>query len=213
MLQVSLLSACTAIALVSCSDLPNVDDPRDLLSEQDPSEQDPPSCDDLLENGDFDKGRVSWDTNADNIIYDDTDLPPDITIEAHSGSYFAWLGGALSVTRKLSQRVDALPRASALKLKGKYFVASESLSSVEDTLTMDVVEAATGRVLATPLSLSNVNPTQSGSTVFSWHDLSLDISSDHSTQGFLLRITSVTDAANNTNFLFDTLTLKPSSCP
>ncbi len=208
MLRASLLSVCAAIALVSCTDLPDVDDPRDFALEDLPV-----SCADLLDDGNFDRGGAAWEVNASDIITDDTELPPETVIQAHSGSHFAWLGGVPSATRKLSQRVDTVPGARALKLKGKYFVATESVTRVEDTLVIEIVDAATSRILATPMSLSNVNPTHPGnSSAFSWVDLSLEISVDNSTPAFVLRFTSVNDAVNNTNFMFDSMTLKPSSC-
>src|SRR5688572_30578937 len=132
MLRASLLTACAAIVLASCTDLPDHDDPRDLAFEEGSI-----SCDDLLHNGDFDDGAVSWEANAGDIINDDSTFPPEMIFHAHSGNHFAWLGGVPSTTRKLSQRVNGLPRASALRLKGKYFVASESLSRVEDKLVIE----------------------------------------------------------------------------
>ncbi len=202
MIRISLI----ALALTGCTDLPDFDDPR---AHQAGEAAD--NCDDLLVNGDFDDGAVGWQANADNIIFDTDNIDQ---IHPYSGRYIAWLGGEFSVTRNLTQELSIPSGASSLRLEGKYSVAAASESGpVEDTFKLELYNSA-GALLSTPLMLSNTTWTISSEDVFQWSDLSITINTQAvAGQRAKLRLVSVTDGQNNTNFLFDSLSLRSSSCP
>lgn len=75
---------------------------------------------------------------------------------------------------------------------------------------IEVIDPRTGGVLSTVQRWSNLDTNNREDA--SWRDFRATISEDYSGQTIVLRWTSVTDQTLNTNFLFDTLTLKPSSC-
>lgn len=187
--------------LVGCSDLPDFDDPRDF------AESEEESCDSLLDNGDFDRGDTSWGTT--DAIKNESSFR-DRELYAGSGSFFVWLGGDYSVTHTIEQTIDVPRYASALRLDGEHIVGSEAdAGGIEDTLRIEVV--GSNGIAETVLSLSNQNPTSGEG--WSWRSFSRQISADFSGGRMTLRFTAVTNASLNTNFLFDTLSLKPTSCP
>lgn len=200
------LSGVAVLTLASCTDLPDFDDPRE--SEESATAQ--PRCKDLLTNGDFDDGPNSWGPGSSEVIKDEYDYSQS-DIYAHSGDHFAWLGGTLGATRTIEQVIDVPYRASGLRLKGKAIVGSEAETGpVEDTLKLEVLDRTSGAVLETPLSWSNQDPTEG--TSWSWRDFRTDIVGDYAGQSIRLRLRSVTNQTNNTNFVFDSLSLKPISC-
>jgi hypothetical protein len=200
-----LCGAAVALALVGCSDLPDLDDPRELVSDEQQS------CRNFLVNGDFDDGPTSWGISSWDVIADENDYS-QTEIYAHSGDYFAWLGGVYSSARSMEQIVDVPSFATGMTLKGKTIVGSEAdMGPVEDTFKLEVLDYESRTVLGTPLSWTNQDPTSG--TGWSWRDFRADIFGDHSGQTIVLRWTSVNDAQNNTNFLFDSLRLKKLGCP
>ncbi len=199
-------SLVVGIVAPSCTDAPDFDDPStyEALSEE-------PSCDSILKNGDFDDGPNSWISTPDETIRDEYDFSHIEFLYAHSGDYFIWLGGEYGVTRTISQTIDVPMYASSLTLEGKTIVGSESEGGpVEDTLTLEILDFETREVLETALSWSNQNTTEGD--YWSWRDFRVNIAGDYSGQSIVLRWTSVTNQEANTNFLFDTLTLKTSDC-
>jgi hypothetical protein len=195
------------VAVAGCTDLPDYDDPR--MHEAETAAD---SCDDLLVNGDFDDGAVGWKATPADIIYDDAEISP--TIRADSGDYFAWLGGEFSVTRSISQEIQLPTNVTVLKLRGKYSVAAETESGpVEDTFKLELYNSA-GMLQSTPLMLNNTAWTISGDGIFEWSDLDVTINAGAvAGQRALLRLISTNDGQNNTNFLFDSLSLRGSACP
>ncbi|MBA2542274.1 MAG: hypothetical protein H0V17_21715 [Deltaproteobacteria bacterium] len=202
---VRLTTVCT---IAGCTDLPDFDDPRAHEAEEAVD-----SCDDLLVNGDFDDGAtVGWSANADNIIFDADTVEQ---IYAYSGRYFAWLGGELSVTRNLTQELSVPAGATSLRLEGKYSVAAESETGpVEDTFKIELYNSG-GMLVSTPLTLSNTTWTiGGGDDFFRWSDLVVNINTEAvAGQRAKLRLVSVNDSLNNTNFLFDSLSLRSTGCP
>ncbi len=205
-IRINLLAALAGVAGAGCTDLPDFDDPR--AHEAGEAVE---NCDDLLINGDFDDGAMGWQTNADNIIFDADQVEQ---VYAYSGRYFAWLGGVLSATRNLSQDFQVPAGAASLRLEGKYSVASETESGpVEDTFKIELSNNA-GMVVSTPLMLSNTTWTIRSDGVFQWDDLAVTINTQAvAGQRAKLRLVSVTDFQNNTNFMFDSLSLRSSACP
>jgi hypothetical protein len=194
---------------VGCADVPDYDDPRSVPLEED----DYVSCEDLLENGDFDYSPLTWDLRPSDILIDERELPTDHPFSASSGNYFAWFGGSNgAITKIASQQVD-VPRVNTLKLSGRYFVAAVTTAGrVEDTVKVELIDVSNNAVLATPASFTNLNSVAE-SAPFAWADLRVEIPSQaFAGKTVIFRITSVNDAANNTNFLFDSLDLKPPGC-
>lgn len=200
------LSSAAVVALINCSDIPDFDDPRAFEASDGES-----SCSNLLVNGDFDDGPEAWTSTPDETIQNENNFPHIDLLYAHSGSYFIWLGGEYGITRTIEQTIFVPGYGSGLTLEGKTFVSSDAAGNpVEDTLKVEVVDAITGSVLSTPLSWSNQNTI--GGDNWSWQDFSANVSGDFAWQEVVLRWTSVSTQTDNTNFLFDSLTLKPSSC-
>jgi len=194
------------VGAIGCVDVPDYDDPRQVPFEGDGYV----SCENLLDNGDFDSSPVGWNFNPSSLLIDERQLGSDHPFRASSGYYFAWLGGANNATRSASQRIE-VPHTSSLKLVGKHFVAAETTGRVEDTLKIDIVDD-TGAVLATAASFTNLDSAPDTAS-FYWKDLRTDVASQtFGGKTVTFRITAVTDFANNTNFLFDTLQLKPAEC-
>ena len=192
------------LAAVGCADVPDYDDPRQVPTEED----DYVSCENLLDNGSFDTTPLAWQLSSSDIVIDDRKLPADHPFSASSGYYFAWFGGVLGATRSASQLVT-VPARNMLKLSGKYFVAAETRTRVEDTVKIEIVD---GMNVIGVVSFTNLD-SGSDSAPFTWINLQKDIAS----QAFAgktvgVKITSVNDSANNTNFLFDSLELKPAGC-
>jgi hypothetical protein len=204
MISIRILFAVCAVA--GCTDLPDYDDPRGHAAET----VDP--CDELLVNGDFDDGPVGWQANPGDVIYDDAEISP--TIYAHSGSHFVWLGGSYSVTRSLSQELQIPANTTRLTLEAKYIVAAEAENGpVEDTFKLELLDNS-GRLVSTPLMLTNTTWTLTADDPFQWSDLDVTINTDTTAgQRAVLRMVSVNDSQNNTNFLFDSLRLRSSACP
>lgn len=204
-MSLRVLALCS-IGAIGCVDVPDYDDPRQVPFEDDGYV----SCDNLLDNGDFDSSPVTWSFSTSELLIDERQLGSDHPFSASSGYYFAWLGGANNATRSASQRIQ-VPQTGSLDLVGKHFVAAETTSRVEDTLKIEIV-SDTGAVLTTVASLTNLDSAPDTAS-FSWKDLRTTVAS----QAFAgttvtFRITAVTDSAYNTNFLFDTLQLKPADC-
>jgi hypothetical protein len=208
MTRLRMLAVC-AVTAVGCADVADYDDPRQVPLEDDEYV----SCTNLLRNGDFDYSPVAWQFQPADILTDERQLPSDHPFSASSGYYFAWLGGSnTAITKTASQFID-VPRVSTLKLSGKFFVAAVTTAGrVEDTVKLEILDVTGGRVLATVASFTNLNSIPDGVS-FSWTDLRADLPSQlFSGTRVIFRITSVNDAANNTNFLFDSLELKPPGC-
>jgi hypothetical protein len=197
------ITSILAIALAGCAELAEQDDPR--LVESD----DTPSCGSLLANGSFDGGTTPWLAKPADIITDDRDLPAELS--AHSGDFFAWLGGLPSATRSIAQKVTVPASVTMLRLEGKIFVATESPSGVaKDTLQVQLLDGADA-VLVTPKSFSNIDETLAGSERIVWTDFRVVFAKPERFAS--LRLLSMNDDANNTNFFFDTLSLEPANCP
>lgn len=194
------------VGLVACADVPDYDDPRQV-----PVEGDYISCENLLGNGNFDSSPLMWSLSGGDVVQDERQLSSDHPFRADSGYYFAWFGGTQSQTRSASQRF-AVPNTPRLKLTGKHFIAAVTTAGVmEDTVKLEIVDDG-GRVIAAIAAFSNLDSIPETAS-FSWKELVTEFTSQpFAGKSVVFRIVSVTDAANNTNFLFDSLQLRPSGC-
>ena len=195
------------VGAVGCVDVPDYDDPREVPLENEGYV----SCANLLANGNFDATPVGWSFSTTETLIDERQLGTDHPFSASSGYYFAWLGGANNATRTASQRIQ-VPQTTTLELVGEHFVAAETTSGrVEDTLKIEIL-SDTGAVLTTVASFSNLD-SAADDAPFYWKDLRKSIASPSlAGKTVTFRITAITDSAYNTNFLFDSLELKPADC-
>ena len=154
----------------------------------------------LVANPGFESGTTSWSQSATGgfpIIYtDDTGF-------AHSGSWYAWLGGYDSGTDTLYQEVTIPAGAAQAMLQFWYrIVTSEGATSTAyDTLTISIASSTTGARLATLATLSNSN--QSAGWVQSQQ---YDVSA-FTGQTVRLVFTVTTDSSNVTSFFVDDIAL------
>ncbi len=194
------------VGAIGCVDVPDYDDPRHVPLEGDGSV----SCANLLANGNFDSTPVGWTFSTSELLIDERQLGTDHPFSASSGYYFAWLGGANNATRTASQRIQ-VPTTGSLKLVGKHFVAAEIRGRIEDSVKIEIA-SDTGAVLANIAYFTNLDSV-SESASFYWEDLRTEFASQtFAGKAVTFRITAVTDSAYNTNFLFDSLELKPADC-
>jgi hypothetical protein len=151
-----------------------------------------------LLNGGFESGRgVGWtESSSGNFeIVTSTGSSP------RSGSWWAWLGGDVSLTETLSQQVTIPAGADDVRLGFWYrIVTEESTSSEYDSLRVTVVDAATGATLAES-RLSNRNAT---ATYAQAESLNLTAYRGRSVR---VTFTATTDSSLDTSFHLDDVSL------
>ena len=150
-----------------------------------------------LANPGFEGGASGWtqaSSGGASIITNDPAV-------AHSGSWYAWLGGATDVTETLSQLV-AIPQGPArLQFWYRIATAETTTSRVFDSLTVALVNPATGATLATLGTLSNLNAT-SGWVQSPVYDVSASAG-----QSVRLQFRATNDISEPTSFRIDDVTL------
>ncbi len=163
--------------------------------------QQPPvtSSTNLVSNPGFESGTAGWSqsaTGGDPIIYQDATV-------AHSGSWYAWLGGYNSGTDTLYKEVTIPADATQASLRFWYYIGTNESTSAPayDVMTVSIASTSTGARLATLATLSNVNRT-SGWTQSGSYDVSA-----FRGQTVWLVFTATTDASNITNFFVDDISL------
>jgi hypothetical protein len=153
----------------------------------------------LVANPGFEGGDASWSQSATGgypIIYTDATI-------AHSGSWYAWLGGYDSGTDTMYQEVTIPAGATQALLQFWYRITSQegTTSSVFDTMTVAIANATTGARLATLATFSNVNQTSG------WVQSQQYNVSAFAGQTVRLVFTATMDISNVTNFFVDDITL------
>jgi hypothetical protein len=153
----------------------------------------------LLANPDFESGTSSWNESSSGryaIVTNDARNAP------HAGSYYAWLGGYDSGTDSVYQNVWIPANVQTAYVQFWYEIATSetSLSTVYDTMTVDLYSVANGSKLVTLSTLSNLDATPGG-----WvQSARLDVSAFKG-QTVQLRFTAATDASVFTSFFLDDL--------
>ncbi len=138
-------------------------------------------------------------------------------LAAQSPPFKAWLGGAAgedanpeqdSLTDQLYQDVAVPALTTQLVLTGFYVVGTtETGSVVYDTGSLDLLQT-NGTPIENVMALNNTT------TVSDWTTFSHTFTANVSGQTVRLRATSTNDITNNSNFFFDTLSLKAThGCP
>jgi hypothetical protein len=150
-----------------------------------------------LANAGFESGASVWtqsSTGGAAIITNDPAV-------AHSGSWYAWLGGAADVTETLSQ-VITIPDGPA-RLQFWYRIATNETTSsgTFDRLTVSLVNAANGSTLATLATFSNLNAT-SGWVQSPVYDVSAS-----GGQSLRLQFRATNDFSLSTSFRIDDVTV------
>jgi alpha-tubulin suppressor-like RCC1 family protein len=155
-------------------------------------------------NAGFESGAGSWTQTSSltgsNIITNDS-------AAAHSGSWYAWLGGYDNGTDTLYQPVTVPTGAGSASLQFWYRIttAETSTTTAYDRMTVTIANASTGATLATLATFSNLNAA-AGWVQSPPYDVS-------AFKGQTVRVvfTAVLDASNTTSFRIDDVTLSTSS--
>jgi hypothetical protein len=95
----------------------------------------------LLPNGDFETGRADWGTSSQNG-YDVFTKQSATTIDANSGSWFAWIGGNQNDVGVVLSPRFAIPSGTGwLALEGYRLLAFDSLTMMGDYARVDLFDA------------------------------------------------------------------------
>ena len=153
----------------------------------------------ILANGDFEDGTAAWIQSSSgdfDLIFGDSD-------DSHGGVGYAWLGGYDGETDILYQDITIPADATAAGLRFWYDIATvDTSTAAHDILTLTVKNPATGAVLQTLATLSNLNKT-SDWTQSSQYDLLA-----YKGQTIRLTFTGTTNSDDlNTNFFLDDVEL------
>lgn len=146
----------------------------------------------VVANPGFESGATGWTQSSSvgaTIITNDA-------ANARAGSWYAWLGGANSVTETLTQ--DIVVPSTQPRLQFWYRIGTnETVSGDWDILSVTLTSPSTGATLATITSLSNQHAT-SGWAQSSTFDLSA-----FAGQTVRLRFAVSTDSSETTSFRID----------
>ncbi|MDB4958445.1 MAG: alkaline serine exoprotease precursor [Myxococcales bacterium] len=146
----------------------------------------------------------------------DPTYPPitsDGAFAPHTAPYKMWLGGLIApagtnVTSFVYQDVTIPAGTTQLVMTGYHVVGTEETA----TTAFDTATVAVTQVNGTPIesveALSNLTNTGTA-----WAPFNHTFTSNLSGQTVRLRFTSTNDDSLNTNFFFDTLSLKATHCP
>ena len=151
----------------------------------------------VVANAGFESGSGSWtQTSSAGTAIITNDSPA-----AHSGSWYAWLGGDDSLTDTLVQTLTVPPGAARMQFW--YRIATEETTSTSsfDRLTVTVANAATGASLATLATLSNLDATGS------WVQSAVYDLSPFAGQSVRLQFRATTDISDPTSFRIDDITV------
>ncbi|HET7730000.1 MAG TPA: choice-of-anchor J domain-containing protein, partial [Usitatibacter sp.] len=154
----------------------------------------------VVANPGFESGATAWSQSSSagaSIITNDAG-------NARSGSWYAWLGGANSVTETLTQ--DIVVPSTQPRLQFWYRIGTnETVPGDWDIMSVTIASASSGTVLATVTSFSNQHATN-GWTQSSMFDLSA-----FAGQTVRLRFAVSTDSSDSTSFRVDDVSVTGSS--
>jgi hypothetical protein len=141
-------------------------------------------------------------------------ITSDGTFAPHTAPYKMWLGGLIApagtnVTSFVYQDITVPANTTQLVITGYHVVGTTETTTTTayDTSTVAVTQT-NGTPIETVLSLSNLTNTGTAWLAFS-HTFATNLSG----QTVRLRFTSTNDDSFNTNFFFDTFSLKATHCP
>lgn len=139
------------------------------------------------------EGAASWTQNS-NIITNDASV-------ARSGSGYAWLGGANSVSDALTQDVFIPGGQARLQFWVRITTAETTTSSVFDSMTVSLIHPATGANVATLARFTNL------SAASGWVQTPIYDLSPYSGQTLRLRFATTTDSSDITSFRVDDIAI------
>jgi hypothetical protein len=157
---------------------------------------------DLLVNGDFDLGAVSWTLGGTSprIVDGATAmLTPD------SGEFVAELGRSNSDLEWLRETVDVPPWTAELRIDGKECIATIE-TAADPVDTCQVLLLRNGEVLESLRDRSNLD----GAAACTWAPFEAVATMPYAGQTITLELIATTDATNPTTCYLDTLTLTAS---
>lgn len=166
----------------------------------DPSSSPAPTGPNVVANPGFENGPASWSqqsTGGTAIITNNASV-------ARAGSWYAWLGGAVSLTDTLTQDLT-IPTGGRLSFYYRIDTA-ETPSGAYDSMTVSLVSPSTGLTLATVATLTNQNATNGGWLQSANYDVSA-----FAGQTVRLRFQAVNDFSAITNFRVDDVSVAGSS--
>lgn len=136
---------------------------------------------------------------------------PIITADAtlvQSAPNTAWMGGIARANANdaLYQDVAVPAGTTMLSLAGFYEVRSGELSGVFDRGKIELVQPS-GSLIEQALALDNSQRTTA------WMPISVTFSAPHAGETVRLRLSTASNASNETSFFFDSLALTATMCP
>ena len=128
--------------------------------------------------------------------------------KAFLGGYEAQTFGLSSVTDQMYQDVAVPAGTTELVLTGYFVVATTETTTTTayDTGSVDLIQT-NGTPIENVMSLSNLTTTPAA-----WQAFTYTFAHPSAGQTVRLRLTSTNDVTNNSNFFFDTLSLKATHC-
>ena len=152
----------------------------------------------LISNGGFESGSTGW-------IFSGTPYPAQVSPltlsgQTHSGTYFLWLGGAVSVSDAAYQTIT-IPSSATIATLSFYWNlnSNEGITTAYDTFSATVRDSS-GNFLATVVNLSNINQTAPGNPNYHLVTFSL---LPYAGQTIRIHFASASNASNVTNFRVD----------
>jgi len=162
------------------------------------------STNQVVINPGFESGSTYWNQSAANGY---KLITTDPRFVAHSGSYYAWLGGYNFGTDVLYQSLNIPADSNSAFVQFWYRIetSENSGTSAQDNLSVDLYSTSSGAKLATLKTYSNQDATTD------WKQSApLDVSV-YRGQNVDLRFTATTGISNPTSFLIDDIVLTSAS--
>jgi uncharacterized protein YgiM (DUF1202 family) len=154
-------------------------------------------CGEVIQNGDFEAGSVSWvQESTGDIIRSDWPDP-------YQGSWVAWFGGP-DASERLTQLFH-VPADVQDAQKFEFYVkvtSEETSDQVSDRFSLRFLDAG-GKPLCPDILIAT------NTTKTDWMRISIDLTgvSEHADRDMQIQFVCVTDSINNTSFVIDSVSL------
>jgi hypothetical protein len=154
----------------------------------------PEGCVELLEDGGFEAGGQGWvqESAQGNPLVSD--------FFPHQGALGAFLAGTNTAADRLSHAVS-LPAGKTLTLSFWWALSTQETAGAFDRLAVELVDPASGAVLATPAAFDN-----SSAASWEWGQETVSLSS-YAGRAVRLRFSAATDSQSPTSFFIDQASL------
>jgi hypothetical protein len=154
----------------------------------------PAGCHDVIDNGDFETGDFTgWEAGN---AWTHAGYQPEVTdLEAHTGTYSAWLGGYEDANDLMVQRVIIPSRVSRARLSYWWLMETDEVQHPHDFLYVRLLDSA-GNELATIQTLDD------GATPGQWRSSGFDLSR-FAGRAVQLSFLTTGDASDITSFFID----------